>query len=271
MLDFSLLEGAPLITLLIGFVAVAGVSISKAGFGGALGSLSTPIMLLIVSPTVALGILLPLFIIIDLWVVWFWRHLGVRRIIIFMTVTGLLGQIIGWALLRMGTLNDAFLLLFIALLALYTGLKYFGSRFVATKSATAIRAVVKSYRKRIARRALLWCTLSGFSSFVSLTGGIPAQVYLLPLQLPRQLFVATMAWYLLFLNLAKIPFFNDLSFINASTLTLSALLMPAVPVGIIVGRWLNKSTNDSVFYLVTHTMLVLLGLQLLWRYFFGVI
>lgn len=269
MLDFSLLQGAPILTLLIGFLSVAAVSISKAGFGGALGSLAAPIMLFILPPSVTLGVLLPIYIIIDVWVVWFWRHLGVRRIIIFMTICGVLGQLIGWALLRLGTLNDALLLLFIALLALFTGGKYFWSRFIATKSVTVIRSVVKSYRERIFSRALLWCTFSGFSSFVSLTGGIPAQIYLLPLQLPRQLFVATMAWYFLFINLAKIPLFNDLSFVNASTLTFSALLLPAVPVGIIAGRWLNKSMNDRVFYFVAHAMLVILGLQLLWRYIFG--
>ena len=31
-----------------------------------------------------------------------------------------------------------------------------------------------------------WCGFSGFSSFVALTGGIPAQIFLLPLKLERQ-------------------------------------------------------------------------------------
>ena len=269
MFDVSLIAQAPILSLFIGLVAVLSVSISKAGFGGAMGSLSMPIMLLIFTPTLSLGILLPLFIIIDVWVVWSWRHLGSRRIILFLTISGLLGQLLGWALLRIGAIDDNILTLFISLLALYTGGKYFIAKLFHTQSAKAARAVVKQYRDRIISRAFLWGGLSGFSSFVSLTGGIPAQVYLLPLGLSRQMFVATMAWYLLFINVAKIPFFTDLSFIDVRTLTVSALLLPAVPVGIMIGRWLNRTMSDTIFYAITHGLLIVLGLQLFGRFWNG--
>ena len=36
------------------------------------------------------------------------------------------------------------------------------------------------------KKGLGWCSLSGFSSFVALTGGIPAQIFLLPLKLDRE-------------------------------------------------------------------------------------
>ena len=270
MFDTTLIAQAPIMSLLIGLVAVLSVSISKAGFGGAMGSLSMPIMLLIFTPTLSLGILLPLFIIIDIWVVWSWRHLGSRRIILFLTISGLLGQLLGWALLRIGAIDDNFLTLFISLLALYTGGKYFIAKMFYTQSAQAARAVIKHYRERVISRAVLWGGLSGFSSFVSLTGGIPAQVYLLPLGLSRQMFVSTMAWYLLFINLAKIPFFTNLSFIDASTLTVSAMLLPAVPVGILIGRWANRTMSDTIFYVITHALLIILGLQLFGRFWNGV-
>lgn len=270
MVDFSLLAPAPVLYFAIGAIAVLAVAVSKAGFGGALGSLSMPILLLIYSPTLALGILLPLFIIIDIWVVWVWRHSGVKRIIFIMTLAGLLGQLLGWALLRIGVIDDKLLILMIGLLALYTAFRYFAKLLYANQNAKALRAVVRYYRNHVIKRAALWCSLSGFSSFVSLTGGIPAQVYLLPLGLPRQLFVSTMAWYLFFINLAKIPFFTDLDFIDARTLTMSALLLPIVPAGIMIGRWLNRAMTDKNFYIVTHAMLLLLGLQLVWRYFYGV-
>lgn len=265
MLDFSLIAHAPILSLAVGLFAVTAVAISKSGFGGAAGSLATPIMLVIFAPTVALGILLPLFIIIDLWVVWFWRHLGVRRIIIAMTITGLLGQITGWLLLRYGAINDDILTLFIALLALYTGGKYFLKMAISVQTKQAIRAEIRAFRRRLVSRAVIWCSLSGFSSFVSLTGGIPAQVYLLPMHLPRQLFVATMAWYLLFINLAKIPLYGELSFISVQTMTLTLLLLPAVPVGIMIGRILNRILSDKLFYIITHLLLILLGCQILWR------
>ena len=51
-------------------LAVLAVTISKSGFGGALGSLSLALLLFVLPPKVALGVLLPLFLITDVWVVY---------------------------------------------------------------------------------------------------------------------------------------------------------------------------------------------------------
>ena len=143
------------------------------------------------------------------------------------------------------------------------------TQFGASKKVQTIRVRARAFRSKIASRAFLWCGLSGFTSFVSLTGGIPAQIYLLPLALPRQLFVATMAWFFLFINLAKIPFFADLQIMSAATFTLSALFLPFIPIGIILGRWMNKNLTDRLFYILVHFLLLGLGLQLLVRFFTG--
>ena len=124
-------------------------------------------------------------------------------------------------------------------------------------------------RQRIWQRAMVWCSLSGFTSFVSLTGGIPVQVYLLPLQLKRQLFVATMAWYFLFINLFKVPFFVDLGLVTAQSLSLSALLAVFVPLGVMMGRWMNKHLSDKLFYNVAYLCLLGLGMHLIYRFMIG--
>ena len=68
---------------------------------------------------------------------------------------------------------------------------------------------LRHLRRRI-DRALGWMGLAGIASFVSLTGGIPSQIYLLPLKLPRAYYVGTMGWSFLLVNLAKLPFFVEL-------------------------------------------------------------
>ena len=267
LLNLSLLGDAPVFALFIAMLAVLAVAISKSGFGGALGALSAPIMLFAFSPSVALSILIPIFIAIDIWVVWHWRKEGVRQIIIWMVVWGIFGQIIGWGLLRLGTIDDAVILALIGLIAVITALRYFWQQFSASHTGQNLHQQSRIYRRRIAQRASIWCSLSGFTSFVSLTGGIPAQIYLLPLQLPRRLFVATMAWYFLFINLFKIPFFLDLGLINHASLSVSALMLIFVPIGVSLGRWLNKTMSDKLFYYVAYSCLLLLGCQLLYRYF----
>ena len=270
MIDLSLLSEQSYGGFFVASMAVIAVAISKAGFGGAMASLSAPIMLLAFTPSQSLGVLLPLFLVADIWVVWFWRHLGVRRIIIVMTVTALFGQFIGWLMLHYGALDDRWLMFFIGVMALLTSGKYLLTQLGSLAVTSRQKALVRVYRRHILSRALLWCTLSGFTSFVSLTGGITSQIYLLPLQLPRQLFVATMAWFFLFINLAKVPFFTELAFMSSATWTYSILLLPFVPIGIVVGRWLNQVMSDRFFYIAVHILLGILGMQLIMRFVQGV-
>ena len=267
--DFSLLGEAPFFALFISMLAVLAVAISKSGFGGALGALSAPIMLFAFPPTVALSILIPIFILIDIWVVWQWRKEGVRRIIIWMVIWGTIGQILGWGLLRLGAIDDSLILALIGLIAVLTAIRYAYQQLTHTRKGLNLKKQMRSYRQKIAQRASIWCSLSGFTSFVSLTGGIPAQIYLLPLGLPRQMFVATMAWYFLFINLFKLPFFIDLNLLNKASLSISMVMVIFVPIGVFLGRWLNKVMSDKLFYYIAYSCLFVLGCQLLYRYFAG--
>ena len=67
---FDLLHEAPVYFAVMCILSVMAVSVSKSGFGGALGAMSMPIMLFVLPPKVALGVLLPLFLLIDVWVVY---------------------------------------------------------------------------------------------------------------------------------------------------------------------------------------------------------
>ena len=57
MLDFSIINNAPIGFFVFGILATLLVAISKAGFGGAMGALSLPLMLLALPPSLALSVL----------------------------------------------------------------------------------------------------------------------------------------------------------------------------------------------------------------------
>ena len=80
----------------VAILSVFVVAVSKSGFGGGMGALSTPILLLVLPPTDALAVLLPLFMITDVFVVWQWRHYGVLRLLIPMVLFAMAGQLLGW-------------------------------------------------------------------------------------------------------------------------------------------------------------------------------
>ena len=76
----------------------------------------------VLPPKIALGVLLPLFLITDVWVVYIWRRMLDRRILMIMCGFGLLGQLLGWLLFDY--LSDRLLTSLIGLIAIITAMNY---------------------------------------------------------------------------------------------------------------------------------------------------
>ena len=173
-----------------------------------------------------------------------------------MVLGGLLGQVLGWICFEY--LEDKYILNLIGILALITSIRYYKGIFFQNNTKYKIKN-----KKSSLPRAIGWCGFSGFSSFVALTGGIPAQIFLLPIGLERQLFVGTMSFYFLIINLAKLPFFFDLQLFTSTSILLSIVVLPILPIGIYLGKFLNKKLSDRLFYHISHSALFLCGLNLI--------
>lgn len=262
-LDFSLIAATPGF-FAFGVLATFIVAISKSGFGGAMGALSLPVLLIAMPPGPALAVLLPVFLLCDFFVGWKYRHHTIRRLVVLMFAAACAGQLLGWLLYKQ--INEVVLLGFIGGLALFTGGRYFYRLLNPLPQSAAIsRHALRVLRRRSAPRAGIWCGLSGLASFISLTGGIPAQVYLLPLQLPRMFFIGTMGWYFLLINVAKLPFYIELGLFDAASLTASLVLAPLVPLGVFCGIYLNRKMSDAWFYHIAHGFLLILGGRLIFN------
>lgn len=257
---FDLLHDAPVYFAAICILSVIAVSVSKSGFGGALGAMSMPIMLFVLPPKTALGVLLPLFLLTDVWVVYLWRNWLNRRFLLLMCGFGIAGQIVGWLLFDY--LSDRILTGSIGVVGMLTALNY--ARQIAFLDGETGGETAARMTRRIWVRAPAWCGLSGLASFVSLSGGIPAQIFLLPHALARQSFVGTMSVYFFVINLAKLPFYTDLDLISRDTALLSLWLLPVIPFGVFLGRWLNKVMSDSIFYHFSHAILFLMSAKLIY-------
>jgi uncharacterized membrane protein YfcA len=179
-----------------------------------------------------------------------------------MTLAACLGQVLGWLLFKQ--INAEILMFIIGALAVVTAGRYFWRLYRPAENAELARTALRYLRRRM-DRAFGWMGLAGIASFISLTGGIPSQIYLLPLNLPRAYYVGTMGWSFLLVNLAKLPFFIELGLFDAASLTASLALAGFVPIGVALGLWLNRAMNDAWFYHISHFFLLLLGLQLTWQ------
>ena len=89
-------------------------------------------------------------------------------------------------------------------------------------------------------------------------------IYLLGRGLPRHTFVATSVFFFAVLNLAKLPFYVGLGLFSRDTLTMSALLLPLVPVGVWMGMRLLARIPERPFFLFATVALALSGAKLLW-------
>lgn len=162
---FEVMQATPVLFWLACFLSVMAISISKSGFGGALGSLSMPILLFVLPPKLALGVLLPLFLITDVWVVYLWRQWMNRRFVLIMCGFGVAGTLV-----LFDFFNDRVLTMAIGGVGAVTALNY-GRQLIWPSSETNEDVA------RLWPRACGWIGLSGLASFVSLAGGIPRRFF----------------------------------------------------------------------------------------------
>lgn len=232
--------------------AVILTGISKAGFGGAVGSLSVPLMSLVIAPPQAVAVMLPILLAMDAMGLVAFRGRVDWRILRLALPAGLLGILIGWLLFRQ--IDDRWIRALIGVEALLFGLhKLFEGKAAWNGPAQPPRR----------GPAWFWSTLSGFTSFVSHAGGPPIMQFLMPLKLHREVFVGTLAWFFAAINFAKILPYAQLGLLDWTNLDTAIALAPAVPVGYLIGLRLLTRISQAVFVRVATVGLLITGVKLL--------
>ena len=241
----------------ISILAVMLIAISKSGFGGGLGGLGFPLIVLVLPPKLALAVFLPLTLLIDIWIIFIWRKFFIFEIIWMMVLGGMIGQIFGWIFFNY--FDDKSILIIVGTMALIASIKFFSNKLDFFKNLkNPVEKLTPNYL-----RSLILCFFSGFASFVAWAGSAPAQIYLLKLKLNRKNFVGIMSFYFFLINFSKIPFYMDLNIFTSESLVLSFLLIPVLPIGIFLGKWLNLKLSDYLFYYISHVALFFCGIHLL--------
>jgi uncharacterized membrane protein YfcA len=236
------------------FVAVAilaafTVGLSKGGLP-AVGSLAVPLMALVISPVVAAGLLLPIYIASDGVGLWLYRREFSARNLQILVPAGLLGVGIGW--MAAEAVSEEIVLLFVG----FVGLFYCLSSW--------LRRQPTHPRPADWPRGLAWGTLSGFSSFVAHSGAAPFQVYVLPQRLEKMVFAGTSTILFAIINFAKIPPYWALGQMNLGTIESAAILMPVAMVGAVSGMYATRLLPERVFFESVKIALFLISLKLVW-------
>ena len=235
----------------IAIPAVILVGISKGGFGGGIGSVAVPFLSLVMPPLQAAGIMLPVLCFMDLFGLWAYHKHWDRRQMRFLAPAMLAGLAIGTAMA--GLVSDRAIRLIVGSIAILFAADFWFSRRHNRPPAQA--NVLKGS---------FWATISGFTSFISLAGGPPLQMYLLPLQMDKTVFVGTTVVFFAISNVAKILPYAWLGQLAPVNLTTSLILLPLAASGMILGIWMHDKVNPTLFYNVCYLFLAAAGLKLLY-------
>lgn len=238
----------------LGFALAAGLAAFFVGMskGGVpmIGSLAVPTLALFMSPVTAAGLLLPVYVISDMFGVWAYRREFSGRNLAILIPAATLGIGVGWATASLVT--DAEVMLIVGLI----GLAFCLIRWLGAAGAAARPADVP--------RGLFWGAVSGFTSFVSHGGGPPYQMYVVPQRLPKMVYAGTTTLTFAAINALKLIPYAALGQLNPANLTVTALLMPVAVAATFVGVWLTRRLPEKLFYRLVMAALFLISLKLVW-------
>lgn len=239
--------------LAIGAIAAIWAGISKGGFGSGAAFASALLLALVVDPATALGIMLPLLMLIDVATVRSYWGRWHRPSAIALIVGGVPGVALGVALVAVA--NDDVLRLLIAAVAL----GFVAWQIGGNLGLFAIRAAPFRWATGLATGAF-----AGFTSFISHAGGPPVAVFLLAQGLGKTTYQATTVIVFWVVNIFKVGPYALMGFFTAETLVLNLWLAPAALFGTWLGIRAHHLVPERTFFALTYLLLTVTGLKLVW-------
>lgn len=227
------------------------IGISKGGFGGGLGVVGVPLLALVISPTQAAAILLPVLCAMDLVGLYSYRGAWSRDLMRVLAPGAVAGIVLG-ALTFAVTSEDVVRLIVGVIAVGFTLWQWVGRRLVEERQARP--SVV---------RGSFWAGVSGYTSFIAHAGGPPVAVYLLPLRLDKTTFVGTTVVYFTVVNYVKLLPYGLLGQFDATNLATSLVLLPLAPVGVLLGVVLHRRLPERWLFGVVYAALLVTGVKLL--------
>jgi uncharacterized membrane protein YfcA len=235
-------------TLVIIIVALL-VGLAKGGFGP-VGGLIVPVLSTQMPVSDAVGLALPLLIVGD----WFamrayWRKWDTRHIKLLLP-GAVVGIVFGLALLT--SLSDDTLRRVLGVFTL----------IVAAYKLASDSLANLAYTPRDWHGTLAGST-AGFASALANAGDPPITSYLLLQRLAPMTFVATNVLFFATVNLLKLPAFLVARVLDVHELIAIAWVLPLIPVGVGIGRYLINRISPKLFEWLMFGGLVWAGLMLL--------
>lgn len=244
------------ITILLASVGVLLMGFSKAGFGGGLGILTTPLCILAFArlgkpPIFAIGMVLPLLVVADAASLYHYWHKWEFSNLRFLMPGVVAGVLIGVQLIdrfsarqlniSIGVISMAFVLFQLAKERIFAA----EGRFAPSHAIGVPCGIV-----------------AGITSTFANGAGPVISMFLIPQGLPKETYVGTNALIFCCINWIKLLIFIPKRIITLETLRADLMYLLLIPIGVALGVWLNRRVPERWFMRLVYLFTFLTGLQL---------
>lgn len=246
----------PFPAILLASFGILLMGFSKAGFGGGLGILTTPFCILAFSrigkpPVFAIGFVLPLLVLADAASLrHYWRKWDASNLR-FLLPGVIAGVLLGVQLIdqfsprqlnvSIGLISMLFVMFQLAKEKIFAA----EGRF-APNHAIGVPCGI----------------LAGITSTFANGAGPVISMFLIPQNLPKEIYVGTNALIFCCINWIKLLIFVPKGMITGQTLYYGLFFIPLIPIGVRLGVWLNKRVPERWFLRLVYIFTFLTGLRL---------
>ncbi|MFC4403488.1 sulfite exporter TauE/SafE family protein [Gracilibacillus xinjiangensis] len=233
MFELTIVEWVVIIfsAMLIGF--------SKAGVAS-MGILVVTIFMMIFPARESVGVLLPLLIVGDIYAVTYYRKNVVWKYLFSLIPSVLTGILAGYGVLSFVTsdqLKPMIGILILVLILLHISRERLGEKFNQLLPESKLFTFTMG-------------ALAGFATMIGNAAGGVMAIYFLVKGLPKKEFVGTGAWFFLFVNLIKVPFYYSLGIITVESLRFNLWFIPAIIAGAVIGVKVLKLMPQRLFQIL---------------------
>lgn len=244
------------------FWIVAGLAAFMLGLskGGVpmLAMLSVPFMSIFMAPTMAAGLLLPLYILADTYAIYLFRKaFSVKNLKIMLpgAVVGVLAAFFSVSVVP----GDAIKLLVAGI----------GFYYLINSVRNRMSGVERQPKQAGVPPGLFWGTLAGFTSYISHAGGPPFQAYVLPQKLDKMVYLGTTTIFFAVVNLMKLPPYIVAGQITWESLPDAMWLAPCTLLGAWSGARIARVLPQKVFFILVELALAAVSLKLVYEVIVG--
>lgn len=234
----------------LAMLAAATVGAGKGGLP-IVGMLAVPILSLVISPVTAAGMLLPVYVVSDMFGLYAYRREFDRRVLVIACVGMTLGVGLGWATASL--VPEAAVTLMVGVV----GLAFAVNLLVRHRAITEPRPAEWG-------KGLFWMAIAGFTSFVSHSGAPPYQVYTLPLGMRKAVFAGTATIAFAYVNALKLIPYYFLGQLSVENLKHALVLAPVAAASVFAGVWVVRRLPEKLFFQLVTWALLLISAKLVW-------